>query len=85
MASNYPPGVIGNEYEIAGPDYEEEVDGPCPECDSVGTLMAYGYDSRRWVACSGWLIDEEDPCPYSEEVDDTCIGCNRPGMYCNCP
>ena len=30
--SNYPPGVTGNEYEIAGPDYEKESDIPCPKC-----------------------------------------------------
>ncbi len=29
MLSNYPPGVTGNEYEIAGPDFEQEVDQEC--------------------------------------------------------
>lgn len=29
--SNYPPGVTGNEYAIAGPDYEAEEDRDCAE------------------------------------------------------
>lgn len=32
MSSNYPPGVTGNEYEIAGPDYEKDIEELCPKC-----------------------------------------------------
>lgn len=48
--SNYPPGVTGNEYEIAGPDWEGEVEVSCDaqnvqlyvlsgEADTALTLM----------------------------------------------
>ena len=56
MASNYPPGVTGSEYAIAGPDYEKESDEPCPwvmwygaECG--GPTMEVGYGQDRWLAC----------------------------------
>lgn len=49
--SNYPPGVMGNEYEIAGPDYEKEIDDRlCPTCGSP--LMEEGYRGERWEVCS---------------------------------
>ena len=31
--SNYPPGVTGNEYEIAGPDSEWEDTNYCEKCE----------------------------------------------------
>ena len=46
---NYPPGVTGNEYAIAGPDYEQEADEPCPECGE--SMMEQGYRRERWVSC----------------------------------
>jgi len=49
--SNYPPGVTGNEYEIAGPDYETEVDGECSGCHKTGVLVEVGYRSDRWLEC----------------------------------
>lgn len=64
--SNYPPGVTGNEYEIAGPDYEREIDGECPECGEDGTLMAVGYRSDHWTVCSA-CDHQEDRQP--EEPD----------------
>lgn len=35
--SNYPPGVTGNEFEIAGPDKEWEIERECPVCAETGT------------------------------------------------
>mgnify|MGYP003679321021 FL=1 len=47
--SNYPPGVTGNEYEIAGPDYERESDTYCSECGAQ--MIAQGYRDRHWMTC----------------------------------
>ena len=48
---NYPPGVTGLEFEIAGPDYEKEIeDRPCPKC-GADALMEYGYRREQWVQC----------------------------------
>lgn len=61
--SNYPPGVTGNEYEIAGPDYEEEVEGECPNGHEA--LLDLGYQGRRWRICveCDYTVDlpEEEP------------------------
>ncbi len=74
--SNYPPGVTGNEYEIAGPDFEEEdKNSHCPLC--CGDLMIAGYRDRKWLSCVA--------CDFTEDIDDTCGGCDRPGAYCICP
>ena len=48
--SNYPPGVTGDEFAIAGPDYEIEMDGDCPDCD-LEALMEFGFKGKRWVVC----------------------------------
>jgi hypothetical protein len=49
--SNYPPGVTGNEYEIAGPDYERETDDfLCPNCGGIEGLEA-GYHHVHWIDC----------------------------------
>jgi hypothetical protein len=57
--SNYPPGVTGNEYEIAGPDYEREIDEPCPTCGSP--MMEEGYRGDRWNVCHDGHVFELDP------------------------
>ena len=57
MSSNYPPGVTGNEYEIAGPDYEQESNEVCPECQ--GRMMERGYHGEKWLSC----------CECSYQVD----------------
>lgn len=57
MTSNYPPGVTGNEYEIAGPDYEKETDIPCPQIAEGGgdvceaTTTELGFRGERWLVC----------------------------------
>ncbi len=47
--SNYPLGVTGSEFAIAGSDYEREYDEPCPECG--GQMMEAGYRMEAWVQC----------------------------------
>ena len=61
--SNYPPGVTGNEYEIAGPDWEEEIE--CPKCEKETVRLYYG---------GSWWIDCEH-CGYGESgyVEDDYI------------
>jgi len=58
--SNYPPGVTGMEWEIAGPDYEKSITHWCPDCEAIqgGTLIGFG--SERW-----WICDE-----CGEQVDE---------------
>lgn len=56
MASNYPDDVTGNEYHIAGPDYEKESDEPCPYILRYGSecgapTMEQGYGGERWLSC----------------------------------
>ena len=50
MSNNYPPGVTGNEFAIAGPDYERESDTPCPECGGATTEL--GYRGDHWLCCN---------------------------------
>lgn len=47
MLNNYPPGVTGSEYAIAGPDWEREIAGQCPGCHILETLMESGYMEPR--------------------------------------
>ena len=63
MPSNYPPGVSGNEYEIAGADYQREYTDKdfCPKCLMGGTLYQEGYQSQHWVFCS--------ECGYERELE----------------
>jgi hypothetical protein len=59
--SNYPPGVTGNEYEIAGPDWETStVLRYCERCQEEQTGTQYGC--RRWEA---W---ECDVCGWTETL-----------------
>lgn len=65
--SNYPPGVTGNEYQIAGPDYEEErEDISCPNGHSPCFVVGYRYE--RWGYCL------EPSCNYWLELDN--VGSN---------
>ena len=57
--SNYPPGVTGSEYEIAGPDYEQDLDRPCPKCG--GDMVEQGYQGSRWANCC--------ECNYTEDLE----------------
>jgi hypothetical protein len=67
--SNYPPGVTGNEYEIAGPDYERETDKPCRKCGEL--MMELGYRHERWLACvCGRTVDLDVPEPDPDRAYD---------------
>jgi len=57
--SNYPPGVTGSEYQIAGPDYEREVDEKCQVCGSP--QMEQGYRHERWLVCSDGHVTDLEP------------------------
>jgi hypothetical protein len=59
--SNYPWGVTGHEYEISGPDYEQEA-GQCPSCGKE-SLVEFGYQKRSWNNCNecGYHSDIEPP------------------------
>lgn len=61
---HYPPGVTGNELEIAGPDYEIESDIPCPKCGEE--QMECGYKHQRWLACGS--------CNEVTEIDQSLDG-----------
>lgn len=52
--NNYPPGVTGNEYEIAG--YPE-----CPKCDQPYDPTPDQYGDLRCESCGHWLITGPDP------------------------
>lgn len=68
--SNYPPGVTGNEYEIAGPDetWEDPAPGPCPECgyspsddEDSDPVTFERYQGNVWWNCPacGCQVDVE--------------------------
>ncbi|KKL26928.1 hypothetical protein LCGC14_2390380 [marine sediment metagenome] len=84
---DYPPGVTGNEIEIAGPDYEKESDELCPailwygsECQAP--TLEEDYDGRRWLSCdNGHQTDLEPTEPdqaYDEARDRKMLGIDRP-------
>lgn len=69
-----PPGVTGNEYAIAGADYEKDSDVPCEKCG--GAAMEQDYGGRCWIACytCDWVRDlepqEDDPDRLRDEARD---------------
>lgn len=72
--SGYPPGVTGMEYEIAGPDFEEEREEECPHCDTTATVLVEGYRGSEWYRCEacGKQVDlpEADYGPDPDEAYD---------------
>ncbi len=91
MESNFPPGVTGNEYAIAGSNYEKESDELCPailwygsECQAP--TMEEGYEDKRWLVCDGGhktdletLDPRDDPDrKYDEERDRRMLGIDMP-------
>lgn len=60
--SNLPPGVTGDEFEIAGPDAEEERDRYCRRCEDVQPGMLQAYWRHVW-----WVCDE---CGETEDVNE---------------
>lgn len=85
MPSNFPPGVTGNEYEIAGPDYEKDSTLPCGKCGRE--TMEQGYRGEVWLICyeSGHVTElgyrDTGPDPdaaYDAERDRRMLGIDRP-------
>ena len=72
--SNYPPGVTGNEFAIAGPDYERESDELCLACGSEKTLEL-GYRGNRWLYCKDCQteIDLESLEPDPDRKHDEAV------------
>lgn len=54
--SNYPPGVTGNEPEIAGYD---EIPWTCSECDTEGTAYGSRVSDHFTFECEQCGSDEE--------------------------
>lgn len=67
MSSNYPPGVTGNEWQIAGADeWEGTRSVECTACgleqDAEGTYSGDRWTANFWAECTecGAEIDIED-------------------------
>jgi hypothetical protein len=65
--NNYPDGVTGNEYEIAGPDSEIEINDECPNCGELG-MVQFTFQRHIWNSCtvcdfSGEGLEDEGPDP----------------------
>ena len=52
MNDNYPPGVTGNEYEIAGPDSEWEEELYCEKCEVVTLFSCESFQKQRSGICN---------------------------------
>ena len=67
--SNYPPGVTGNEPQIAGPDSERQDrdERECAQCDFNDEVtieeVRYGYTTMEYWTCP--------ECGYEHENDVT--------------
>jgi hypothetical protein len=74
MYDNYPPGVTGREYEIAGPDDEFETDYFCPVCGSTQTGFMLTYSNFSWFNCGECDTDTdvsyEDALPRNNPRDN---------------
>jgi len=68
---DYPPGVTGNEREIAGNDSEFEAER---ECTSYAVYTALGKDGQR--------IEVEADCPFVGEVT---VAAHRAQEFWVCP
>lgn len=65
MASNYPPGVTGNEYAIGGAQAEWEADAICPACGWEGPMP---HEAHREFGIRAWCANPDEPgCPGNRE------------------
>jgi hypothetical protein len=62
--SNYPVGISGREYEIAGPDAEWDESLFCERCDKVTLFDCQSYANTYSAVCQ--ICDCEHPS-WSEE------------------
>ena len=78
MAGNYPDGVTGNEYEIAGPDSEWEEELYCAKCEKTTTFSCESFRKQRSGICSecesdidlGHVDDDIDWESVAEQRED---------------
>jgi hypothetical protein len=79
--SNYPDGVTGNEYAIAGPDDEWEDELFCEKCDKTTTFGCESFQGQRSGVCSECdfdidlgnsadYIDYEDVADQREDLEE---------------
>lgn len=64
MASNYPPGVTGNEYAIGGAESEWEEIRECPSCEWIGYMP---HEYHREFGIRAFCANPNDPCPLIKE------------------
>ena len=63
MASNYPPGVTGNEYAISGAEREWEAIAECPRCETIGYMP---HEFHREFGTRAFCTNESC-CPMNKE------------------
>jgi len=69
LGSNYPPGVTGNEYEIAGPDFESEGDRYCDQCEKESFHFIDGYRGSVTARCEECSNEIDISDEYGEDPD----------------
>ena len=67
--SNYPPGVYGSEFEIAGPDTEETTERFCGRCDCLREGTEYTYREEVWWICD-YCKEQYDGYTEGERPDE---------------
>jgi hypothetical protein len=69
MSSNYPPGVTGNELEIAGPDSEKEAteEVVCYNDDCALCGEEQEVEGEEWTYCGMIYFDWKCPSCGREE------------------
>lgn len=68
--SNYPPGVTGNEPQIAGPSYEEEVERTCGSCGTTDLVVIQGYGYLITWQCAECGEDHEEEVDSGPDPDE---------------
>ena len=73
-AFNLPPGVRGDEYEIAGPDSEREAAEFCAACGRVQPGLVASYGPDLWFTCDACgratdLQEAGEPDPWPDPYD----------------
>lgn len=57
--NNYPPGVTGNEWQIAGPDKEFEAEMRCKHCNAFELTIVSAYRGDLYWQCQACDEDNE--------------------------
>jgi hypothetical protein len=76
MASNYPPGVTGREYQIAGADLETEESRTCSACGLTEVVIVEWYDYSKWFTCEGCGAENDlsSEIPEPTDIEDPTWG-----------